>query len=298
MNELYLLVTPVRNEEDYLLKVLNVVKKQTLRPDLWIIVYDESEDDSEEIIVDLCKKNNWIRSIKDERNKSYWLGYGESVRLGFDYAIKLAAEEDIKYSYLGLLDVDAKLEQNYFEILINHFEKNNDVGIISGYQYNLKADSILFNTINEQSEGCAGPARLYRKNTLIDINGFPATPSPDTVSDTKARLHGWGVKVVKDTSFFHIREGLVERDLKGKIKLGESRYMLNLHPVNALLTSIYFSFRKPYLGGILFLYGYLAPYILGREKIKDQEIKDYFWHSSFNLLRKKANLKIKSLFRI
>jgi len=290
----YILVTPIRNEEKNLPHILDTILEQSIRPQLWVFVYDESQDNSESIIKDFCERYDWIEMVKDERKKPYWLGYGMSVGLGFEYAIREAKKYGIKYSYLGLCDADVKLDNDYFEVLIEEFKKNEKYGILSGYQYFEKEGIELPVYRINKAEGCAGPARLYRKETFHDIGGFPSTPSPDTVSDIKAMLRGWKVNRISRTKFIHTRENIERRSFIGMVRAGEGRYMLNYHPVNALLSSIYLSLKPPYVGGILFLYGYLSSYVFKKEKIEDEEIKKFFRHATFNNLKRKMSAK--SLF--
>ena len=59
----YILITPAKNEEKYLLNVAESVISQTQRPVLWVIVDDGSTDNSPAIIKNLEKHHDWIQSF-------------------------------------------------------------------------------------------------------------------------------------------------------------------------------------------------------------------------------------------
>ena len=60
----HLVVTPVRNEEDFLPLLIESMIKQTKRPDHWIIVDDASADDSGNIAKRAAEKYRWIKYIR------------------------------------------------------------------------------------------------------------------------------------------------------------------------------------------------------------------------------------------
>ena len=69
----YILITPVKNEEENLPNLIQSVVEQTIKPVLWVIVDDGSTDRSPEIIKEAQKKYSWIQSIRLE-SKSRELG--------------------------------------------------------------------------------------------------------------------------------------------------------------------------------------------------------------------------------
>ncbi|MCK4830926.1 glycosyltransferase family 2 protein, partial [bacterium] len=50
MNKTYVLITPARNEEDYIEKTIQSVISQTILPAKWVIVSDGSTDLTDEIV--------------------------------------------------------------------------------------------------------------------------------------------------------------------------------------------------------------------------------------------------------
>ena len=53
----YIIITPFKNEEKYISKVLDSVMNQTILPKSWILVNDSSSDKSVDIVREYSKNN-------------------------------------------------------------------------------------------------------------------------------------------------------------------------------------------------------------------------------------------------
>src|SRR5687768_15315832 len=60
----YVLITPARNEEDFIRRTLDSVCAQTLPPDRWVIVDDGSKDRTAEIIESYARRVPWIELLR------------------------------------------------------------------------------------------------------------------------------------------------------------------------------------------------------------------------------------------
>jgi glycosyltransferase involved in cell wall biosynthesis len=201
----YILITPIKDEENYFHICRDSVLNQTIKPLIWVIVDSGSTDRSYEIATELAKKNNWIHIIKQKEffDKGYsHLNFAGALQTGYDYVKKISNEFKINYKYIGKVDATNELSNNYFQKLIEEIEKDSKIAIICGIQYFNSKDRLKtikplikdnFSTLND--------IRLYRKEFLEEIKGFPISYSPDTVLSVKARLKGWKTLIVKDTYF-------------------------------------------------------------------------------------------------
>ena len=63
MNNNYLLVSPCRNESDYMRITLDSVVNQSIKPDLWVIVDDGSSDATPQILAEYAEKYSFIKVI-------------------------------------------------------------------------------------------------------------------------------------------------------------------------------------------------------------------------------------------
>src|SRR5438067_13581826 len=59
----YVIITPARNEGQYLQKTIDSVVSQTLRPEKWIIVNDGSTDQTSLLIDYAATRHSWIQAV-------------------------------------------------------------------------------------------------------------------------------------------------------------------------------------------------------------------------------------------
>ena len=59
----YIIITPARNEGDYLPQTIASVAAQTIRPALWVIVNDGSTDDTGRKTEEASARHDWIRVL-------------------------------------------------------------------------------------------------------------------------------------------------------------------------------------------------------------------------------------------
>ncbi|WP_269851124.1 glycosyltransferase family 2 protein [Methanosarcina horonobensis] len=183
----YLLITPARNEEKNLPEVSESVAGQKITPALWIIVDDGSTDDTPKILGVLKAKYPWIQSIRlPPRPRDITFHYSYVCKQGFDYSLEYCRENGIEYEYIGLLDADTVLEENYFGKLMDEFEKNSSLGIASGGVY-YDVDGKLSREVTDINLP-RGTGRLWRKACFLETEGYQIEPSPDSISNTKALL--------------------------------------------------------------------------------------------------------------
>ncbi|MCE5338454.1 MAG: glycosyltransferase family 2 protein [Methanomicrobiaceae archaeon] len=280
---MYILVTPAKNEEKHLPKVAEAVIGQTMLPVLWVIVDDGCTDATPDILRTLENQYDWITSIQlPPHPRDITFHYSYVCKSGFDHALNLCKNNSICYNFIGLLDADTVLEGAYFEKLITEFNNSNRLGIASGHITDMPDKEIHWADIKNAEPDRPlprGSGRLWRKECFFETEGYPIEPSPDSISNVKASLRGWRIR-----QFGHIR-AIQLRDTSGAQGLwngyrvnGSMAHYLNKHPLLVLLGSFAYSIRKPYYVGLVYLYGYFLEWLKGSPKIKDSEIRDYYWN--------------------
>lgn len=271
------MITPAKNEEKDLQNTADSVIKQTLKPNLWIIVDDGSTDGTTKIIEILMNQYDWIKTIRLPLGpRDITFHYSYVCKKGFDYAIEYCDKNDIKYEFIELLDADTILSDTYFENLLSEFEKDKRLGIASGaiyYNFNEKLQRLKKNEKLPHGTG-----RVWRKDCFFETEGYFVEPAPDSISNVKAMLRGWNTRRFKCIVMIQKRwtssaEGL----WKGYKINGKMAHYLNKHPFLIFLNSIYFITQKPYYIGIAFIYGYLISFFRKEKQIVDEEIKMYYW---------------------
>ena len=295
---MFILITPVKNEEKNLCDVIESVINQTIRPALWLIVDDGSTDNSPEIIQNFMSKHNWIKTIHlppKPRDIVFHVSY--VYKSGFDFIIKYCDENKIEYNFIASLDADTVLEPEYFEKILRKFETNEKLGIASGGLYHEVNGEIKLSTRVENFP--SGTGRVWSKKCFFDTGGFSLEPSADSISNIKATLRGWDTLRFNEIMMVEKRltssaEGL----WNGYKHNGYMAYYLNKNPLLILLGTFQYTLRKPHYIGIAFLWGYIVPFIKRKERIKDKEIREYFWNHRLMEYKKIVIKRIKSLVPI
>ena len=101
-------------------KCLGSLKKSTIRPDVFLV--DNGSSDGTQAYVK--GKHPEIMFHQSEEN----LGFGKANNLGLQYAL------DNGYDFIYLLNQDAWVEPNTFELLVNSMRKHPEYGILSPLQ--------------------------------------------------------------------------------------------------------------------------------------------------------------------
>ncbi len=293
----YILITPIKNEEKHILSVIDSVLEQTVKPKLWIIVNDNSTDNSLKIIEKKITGISWIKVITKEINKEYnWTGYVKVINEGINYCLINDLFNLLKIDYLGILDSDTVIDPNYFEKIIQSFLNDELLGVVSGKMYLKNKKRWCLKEKNK----IMGPARMYRLVALKEIGFLKETPSPDTVSDIKIKNRGYKTRSLEGIRAFHYRS-ILEKDnskLKGLFIFGRSRYILKAPIIFMIAISLKKSFtKKPFLlSGISFFMGYFTGYFTKEKRVNEKEVVIYwknFWKRVLSSFKKSIFKKIK-----
>lgn len=274
-----IIVTACKNEEDNLPGLIEYILKQTIKTSLWVIV-DESSDNTPNIIKEAMKRYKWIRGIFLGRGEGY-LGksYTSACKTGFTFAIEYCKENGIGYEYIGLVDADALMTEDYFEKLISKFERNPKLGVASGREYWNVSGKLVINPQREELP--IGPARLWRVECFTETGtgGYDISEAPpDTVSNIKAKLTGWETKQFADISVITRQMSTARGLWKGLLQHGEYAYVMYTPLYLVMIKTIKYLFKSPYYIGLAYILGYVSGLIRRIDRIRDDEIITYMKH--------------------
>ena len=83
----YIVITPARDEEEFIEKTILAVANQTIKPAQWIIVNDGSSDRTGEIVDDLTRIYPWI-TTRHRSNRGHREAGGGVIHTFYDgYAL-------------------------------------------------------------------------------------------------------------------------------------------------------------------------------------------------------------------
>ena len=280
----YILITPAKDEEDNLPKLIQSIINQNVKPIAWFIVDDGSDDETYQIISKATSGYSWIHSLKLETRGAYDIEehYAFVCCRGFEYAFKYAERNNIQFEYAALSDADMIYPEDYFHQLLLFLRNNSEYGIVSG-NISIKDER---QGIYEESKVLPGgdyplgTGRLWKKETFEETNGYIVIKSPDAVSNIMALLNGWKIKRLAEVKCYQTR------DTGGKINLGDGyfnrgkrAYYLNIKLLsifNNIVDIMLISRQKNSMTkSLAFFCGYFQSFIRREDQIENDEVKRY-----------------------
>ena len=252
----YVIVSPVRDEEQYLEGTISSVVHQTILPAEWILVDDGSDDKTGNIIDEYARKYAWIHAVHRSDRGARIPGAG--VMEAFYDGYRRVASRD--WDYIVKLDGDVRLEPDYFERCFERFEQDPQLGMCGGRMY-CPSDGKLKLEAHPEFH-VRGPIKLYRRSCWDDIGGLVKTAGWDTVDEVQANRLGWSTRTFSDLKVIHCRPtGAVQGIWRDGVKMGKAAYVSGYHPVFMLAKCARRFFQPPYvLGAFAHGYGFLTSY--------------------------------------
>jgi len=281
------LITPARNEERFIEKVIQSVVGQKVLPVKWVIVNDGSTDATAEIVSRYLQRHGWMELVhlSPHRDRSF----AAKVHA---FNAGLERVKNVEYEVIGNLDSDVSFDPDYLEFLLNRFQEDTNLGVAGTVfheeGYSSATDS--FEGLNHVAGGC----QLFRRRCFEEIGGYIPNKAGgiDWIAVTNARMMGWKTRSFREKFFFHYRSlGTAERSLlASNFSYGEKDYYLGGHPLWELFRFAYRITKKPYfLGGIALFSGYVTAAVRCMDRpVSDQLIR---FHRQEQMKKLKTILK-------
>jgi len=269
----YLLITPARNEGQYIRKTCESVVNQTILPTLWVIADDGSSDDTREIVEEYAARYNFIRVVGVSSAKVG--GLNGRLSRGVDAVVfneALGGVDPADFDYLGKLDADVEFEPDYYQRLFAEFEKDERLGICAGHFYEYLGGVLTLAKVPDWHVRGAG--KFYRRACFEAIGGIENVLAWDGIDEAKAQMNGWYSRSFLEPKVVHLRpQGSTDGVLTGRARLGLGSYILHYHPLFLLLRAAKLGLARPYfLGGVAYMYGYLNAVVTRPGRYEDREV--------------------------
>lgn len=288
MKTKYVIISPVRNEEEFLEGTMDSVVNQTIKPAEFILVNDGSTDRTPEIIDRYMAKYEWIKRV-DVKDRGYYLP-GTGVVNTFYKGFETISVKD--WEFVVKLDCDLEFEHDYFENILTEFDKNPKLGLASGCTYIPIGDEFVREKTQEDHP--VGPSKVYKRECFDQIGGIPAIPGWDLADLLASQMKGWETRCFFDLKIKHFRvTGSRRKGITGgKFLLGRFQYRFGYSFFYSLLKGIYRMFEKPVIiGGISIISGYIYAAIRREEHLFKPEMRAFLRSKQRKYLRSKLGLK-------
>ncbi|MFZ0825986.1 MAG: glycosyltransferase family 2 protein [Verrucomicrobiia bacterium] len=250
----YVLITPARNEEEFIELTIRSMIAQTVRPLKWIIVSDGSTDRTEEIARRYMGEHPWIELLRmPERAERNFGGKVLCFKAGCDRV------KNLEYDIIGNLDADLSFSNDLFEFLMGKFAANPRLGVGGApFSEGQGTYDFRFSSVEHVSGAC----QLFRRECFEAIGGYTPIKGGgiDVVAVLTARMKGWETRTFPEKCLLHHRPmGTAGAGgLTARFKLGQKDYALGRHLLWQTFRSFYQMTRRPFIvGGGALLAGYL-----------------------------------------
>lgn len=282
-----LIVSPVRNEAEYLQRTIDSMVAQTVLPAKWLIVDDGSTDATPDIVERAAETHGWISLYRRPDRGVRRVGGG--VVDAFNDGLAQADLDD--FDYVCKLDGDLELPPHYFELLYERFEANPRLGTASGKSWIFVGDRLVWERSSDEMS--QGQTKLFRVSCFREIGGFVSEVMWDGIDCHRCRMLGWEAASYRDPElrFIHLRPmGSSFRSIyRGRLRWGYGQYFMGTHPLYLGAIVAYRMFERPWVaGGLLIGAGYLNAWIRRKPRYDDPAFRRH--------LRKWQRAKLAGLF--
>jgi poly-beta-1,6-N-acetyl-D-glucosamine synthase len=283
MNRSYVLISPGRNESEFMRQTLDTVIAQSIRPTLWVIVDDGSTDESPAILAEYAAKHDWIRIITrtDRGKRAVGPGVIEAFYAGWDTITPT------DYDYLCKLDLDLNLPPGYFEGLMQRMEADPLIATCSGKAYIWKNGEL--ENERHSDETSIGATKFYRMSHFLALGGFVREVMWDGIDCHRCRMRGWEACSwdAPELRFIHLRPmgssqvGI----LTGRMRHGFGQYFMGTSFIYMLANAVNRLNEKPYVtGSLAMMWGWIKNALQGKPQYEELGFRAFLHHYQWRAL--------------
>ena len=272
----YLLITPCRDEAEYLQRTIDSVAAQSVPPAKWIVVDDGSTDGTTDILAEAAARHPFIEVVRreDRGRRSVGPGVVDAFYAGLEHA-------DLdEFDYVCKFDGDLEMPPRYFEIMMERMEAEPKLGTCSGKPY--FEDERTGRLVSEKcgDEMSVGMVKFYRVECFRRIEGFVREVMWDGIDCHRCRMLGWLASSWDEPEirFIHLRPmGSSDRGiLEGRMRHGYGQYFMGTALPYMTASSLYRMTRPPLIvGGAAMWLGYLRSMARRAPRYEDMEFRRF-----------------------
>jgi biofilm PGA synthesis N-glycosyltransferase PgaC len=279
----YVLITPARNEAQFIELTLKSMVAQTVRPLKWVIVSDGSTDGTDEIVSKYSVEHPWIELVRmPERRERHFAGKVLAFNAG------KARVHDLAYEVIGSLDGDISFGPDYFSFLLGKLAQDPALGLVgtpfregTGQTYDYRFVNI---------EHVSGACQVFRRECFEQIGGYVPVKGGciDNIAVISARMHGWKTRTFTDMVCEHHRPmGAAYGSSTGKFKFGVKDYTIGNHPLWELFRGFHQMTKQPFvIGGGMLLAGYCWAFVRGVKRPVSRDLMAFYRREQMQRLKK------------
>jgi poly-beta-1,6-N-acetyl-D-glucosamine synthase len=269
----YIIISPVRNEEEHLPETIEAVSAQSVRPQRWVLVDDGSRDGTTRLIDDAAKRFDWVVACH-RPDRGFRQAGGGVIDAFYDGYERIRSES---WDYLVKLDGDLSFTPDYFAQCLSRFRAEPRLGIGGGTVCQSVGTQQVVESAVDPAFHVRGATKIYRAPCWQEIGGLIRAPGWDTVDEFKANMLGWQTRTFPDVQLTHHRHaGEAYGQWHNWTKNGLANYVAGYHPLFMLAKCIKRLFHRPPLvvsAGLCI--GFFSGYAKQIPQVADREVVRY-----------------------
>jgi len=273
-----LIISPVRNEARHIERVVRAVAAQELPPARWIIVDDNSDDATLEILRRLEPEVPFMTVVTAAslptgpvRDRLANAAAPRTFNAGLAFA-----GDWREYTHVMKLDGDIELQPGYLRQLVERFDDDPSLGLAGGVLDEPTATGGM-RRLQIARVHVHGALKCYTRACFEAIGGVQELLGWDTIDETYARMRGFNVWSFTDLVSVHHRPiGSADGALRGHARHGECAYIVHLTPWWVALRAARVGRRRPLaLSGVAFFYGFVRAALSRVQRVPDPEFRRF-----------------------
>lgn len=265
----YVVVSPVRDEEEFLQKTIDSMVAQEHRPAEWVIVDDGSTDATPEIAAAASGAHEWIRVVTRDDRAREARGRGKPIVEAFNAGLATVA---VEHEFVVKMDGDLFVPPHYFEWVAKTFERYPRAGIAGGLGLIPEGTDWIPDQVGRHN--VVGYIKAYRRACLDEIGGLQASMGWDGIDEYSARARGWTVHPLTELIVLHYRRrGARQAWWRARWDEGRGNAFMGYLPAFVILRAGYRALveRPPILSGIVLFAGWAWSRGTRRPQVGDRE---------------------------
>ena len=266
----YVLVTPARNEAQFLASTIESVAAQTVLPLKWVIASDGSTDGTDEIVLRYAATHPWIELLRmPERTERNFAGKAHAVNAAH---ASLAA---LPYEVIAILDADITFEREYFAYLLGKLEEDPALGLAGTPNRDASGEIYDFRFVSV--EEVSGTCQVFRRDCFEAIGGYVPSKAGniDTIACVSARMQGWKTRTFTGMVSLHHRVmGTAQcGPIRARFNEGIRDYTIGNHPLWQLFRMAYQMTKRPLVvRGLAMGAGFVKAWVSGAERPVSEQL--------------------------
>jgi glycosyltransferase involved in cell wall biosynthesis len=270
----YVLVTPARNEAQFIELTIKSVLAQSVKPTKWAIVSDGSTDGTDEIVARYAARHPWIELVRmPERRERHFAGKVFAFNAGY------ARMDGLHYEAIGSLDGDVSFDEGFFACLLRHLAEEPQLGLVGAPFQNCDSKG-TYDYRFVSIEHVSGACQLFRRRCFDDVGGYIPIEGGgiDRLAVITARMKGWKTRTFTENVYLHHRYmGTAQSGaIKASFRDGLKDHAFGNHPLWEVFRTAYQMTQRPFvIRGVALFSGYLCATVRRASRPASRELVSF-----------------------